>query len=78
MARRYMWFLFQPAAQGALPTIFAATSPQAQGGVYYGPDRLGEIRGYPAVAKIPAQALDASVAARLWIESQGLTEAVFR
>ena len=78
MARRYMWFLFQPAAQGALPTIFAATSPQAQGGVYYGPDRLGETRGYPGIAKIPAQARDASVAARLWIESQGLTEAVFR
>ncbi|CAH2903135.1 MAG: probable oxidoreductase/Short-chain dehydrogenase [uncultured Paraburkholderia sp.] len=78
MARRYMWFLFQPAAQGALPAIFAATSPQAQGGVYYGPDKLGETRGYPAVAKIPPQALDTSVAARLWIESEGLTEAVFR
>jgi NAD(P)-dependent dehydrogenase (short-subunit alcohol dehydrogenase family) len=78
MARRYMWFLFQPAAQGALPTIFAATSSQAQGGVYYGPDRLGETRGYPGIAKIPAQALDTSVATRLWIESQGLTEAVFR
>lgn len=78
MARRYMWFLFQPAAQGALPTLFAATSPQAQGGVYYGPDKLGETRGYPAVAKIPPQALDTSVAARLWIESEGLTETVFR
>ncbi|AMV48768.1 SDR family oxidoreductase [Paraburkholderia caribensis] len=78
MARRYMWFLFQPAAQGALPTIFAATSPQAQGGVYYGPDKLGETRGYPAVAKIPPQALDTSVAARLWIESEVLTEAVFQ
>ncbi|MGX1173160.1 SDR family oxidoreductase [Pseudomonas sp. R151218B TE3479] len=78
MARRYMWFLFQPAAQGALPTLFAATSPQAQGGGYYGPDRLGETRGYPAIAKVPAQALDTSVAARLWLESQGLTEAVFR
>lgn len=78
MARRYMWFLFQPAAQGALPTIFAATSLQARGGVYYGPDRLGETRGYPAIAKIPPQALDTSVAARLWIESQELTEALFR
>jgi len=52
MARRYAWFLFQPAAQGALPTLFAATSPQAQGGAYYGPDRFGETRGYPAVARI--------------------------
>jgi len=78
MARRYMWFLFQPAAQGALPTLFAATSPQAQGGAYYGPDKLSETRGYPAVAKIPPQALDTSVAARLWIESERLTQAVFR
>ncbi|WP_027810153.1 SDR family oxidoreductase [Burkholderia cenocepacia] len=78
MVRRYMWFLFQPASQGALPTLFAATSPQAQGGAYYGPDKLGETRGYPAVAKIPPQALDTSVAARLWIESEELTKAVFR
>jgi NAD(P)-dependent dehydrogenase (short-subunit alcohol dehydrogenase family) len=78
MVRRYMWFLFQPAAQGALPTLFAATSPQARGGAYYGPDKFGETRGYPDVARIPPQALDTSVAARLWIESEGLTEAVFR
>ncbi|CAM3437293.1 Oxidoreductase, short-chain dehydrogenase/reductase family [Bordetella sputigena] len=78
MARRYMWFLFQPAAQGALPTLFAATSPQAQGGAYYGPDKLGETRGYPAAARIPPQALDTSVAARLWVESEELTESVFR
>ncbi|MBW0450950.1 hypothetical protein [Paraburkholderia phenoliruptrix] len=52
MARRYAWFLFQSAPQGALPTLFAATSPQAQGGAYYGPDRFGETRGYPAVARI--------------------------
>lgn len=78
MVRRYMWFLFQPASQGALPTLFAATSPQAQGGAYYGPDKLGETRGYPTVARVPPQALDTSVAARLWIESEALTEAVFR
>lgn len=78
MVRRYMWFLFQPASQGALPTLFAATSPQAQGGAYYGPDKLGEMRGYPTVARVPPQALDTSVAARLWIESEALTEAVFR
>lgn len=30
LARTYLWFLFQPAAQGALPTLFAATSPDAK------------------------------------------------
>jgi NAD(P)-dependent dehydrogenase (short-subunit alcohol dehydrogenase family) len=75
--RRYMWFLFQPAERGALPTLFAATSPQARGGAYYGPDRLGEMRGYPTSAVIPSQALDATVAARLWTASEELTGTVF-
>ena len=73
MLRRYLWFLFQPAAQGALPILFAATSTQARAGAYYGPDKLGETRGYPKIATVPPQALDASVAARLWAESERLT-----
>ncbi len=66
MARTYLWFLFQPSAQGALPTLYAATSPEAKGGHYYGPNKLGETRGYPAEAKIPPQGLNEDVAARLW------------
>ncbi|MBT9465566.1 MAG: SDR family oxidoreductase [Hydrogenophaga sp.] len=75
--RRTLWFLFQPAAQGALPTLFAATSPQAQGGMYYGPDKLGETRGHPTIAKVPPQAMDPGAAARLWIESERLTNVEF-
>lgn len=75
MARKYLWFLFQPAAQGALPTLYAATSQQAKSGGYYGPGSLGETRGHPAVAKVPAQALDRDAAARLWIESERLVGA---
>ncbi|WP_454830880.1 SDR family oxidoreductase [Pseudoxanthomonas wuyuanensis] len=77
IARRYLWFLFQPAAQGALPTLFAATSLQVQGGAYYGPDKLGETRGYPTGAKVPPQALDVGMAERLWSESERLTGALF-
>jgi NAD(P)-dependent dehydrogenase (short-subunit alcohol dehydrogenase family) len=77
LVRRFLWFLFQPAAQGALPTLLAATSPQVQGGTYYGPDKLSETRGYPAAAKVPAQALDLGDAERLWRESERLTGAVF-
>lgn len=77
LLRRYMWFLFQPAAQGALPTLFAATSPQAEGGAYYGPDRFSETRGYPTVARVPPQALDADTSARLWVESERLTGVAF-
>lgn len=72
LARTYLWFLFQPAPQGALPTLFASTSPNAKGGAYYGPDGIAEIRGYPTVAQIPIQALDTVVTARLWDLSENL------
>jgi NAD(P)-dependent dehydrogenase (short-subunit alcohol dehydrogenase family) len=75
LARSALWFLFQPAAQGALPTLYAATAPDAERGGYYGPDGLGEARGYPAPARVPAQAMDDAVAARLWTVSQELTGA---
>lgn len=77
LARSVLWFLFQPASQGALPTLFAATSPLAKGGAYYGPDKFGETRGYPAEARIPAAALDKAAAARLWDVSEELTGAAF-
>lgn len=63
----------QSAAQGALPTLLAATSPAAGGGEYYGPDGLGEIKGKPAPAKIPVRAQDTGDAARLWEISESLT-----
>lgn len=71
-ARRLLWFMFQPAAQGALPTLFAATAPQAQGGAYYGPNRMSETRGYPVLARTPLQATDLGMARRLWSESERL------
>lgn len=77
IARSLLWFLFQPAAQGALPTLYAATAPDARGGGYYGPDKFSETRGYPAPAKIPPAALEQAAAARLWEESERLTKAQF-
>ena len=72
MARTFLPFLFQPATQGALPTLYAATAPEAEGGVYYGPNKLMETWGFPSVAKIPAQAQDRQVSIRLWELSQEL------
>jgi NAD(P)-dependent dehydrogenase (short-subunit alcohol dehydrogenase family) len=77
MARSFLPFLFQPVAQGALPTLYAATSPNAVAGGYYGPDGLGELRGSPAAAKVPPQALDKRVAARLWEMSEVLADVRF-
>ncbi|WP_213769249.1 SDR family oxidoreductase [Caballeronia sp. dw_19] len=73
MVRSAFWFLFQPAAQGALPTLFAATAPAAEPGGYYGPDKMNEIRGYPSTAKAPPASLDKQVARRLWDVSEELT-----
>lgn len=75
--RRYLPFLFSPVWQGALPTLYAATSPEAEPGAYYGPNQLSETRGYPAAAKAPKASLDRQVAARLWDESERLTGVVF-
>lgn len=77
LLRSILWFLFQPAAQGALPTLFAATSPDARGGRYYGPDRLSETRGYPSEVAIPAAALELPVARRLWDVSENLASVDF-
>jgi len=71
--RAFEPFLAQSAAQGALPTLFAATSPEAVSGAYYGPDGLGELRGAPKRVGTALQARDEAVAARLWDESARLT-----
>jgi len=65
--------MFQPASQGALPTLFAATSPDARPGGYYGPDGFAELRGHPAPARVPKQASDTVTAGRLWQVSEELT-----
>ncbi len=67
-----MPFFAQPAAQGALPILFAATSPQAQGGAYYGPQGFAEVKGPPGAARVAPQARDTNAAARLWAVSEQL------
>jgi len=63
----------QDAAHGALPTLYAATSPQVTSGGYYGPDRMQELKGHPAPAKITPAAKDLTLAQRLWTETERLT-----
>jgi hypothetical protein len=71
---QFVWIVRLP---GALPTLFAATSPDARKGGYYGPDRLSETRGFPSEAKPPAVSLDAHAAGRLWDLSETLTGVTF-
>jgi NAD(P)-dependent dehydrogenase (short-subunit alcohol dehydrogenase family) len=65
------------AADGARPMLFAATSPEARPGAYYGPGGIGELRGAPAPALIMPQARDAAAAARLWDVSEKLADTSF-
>jgi hypothetical protein len=63
----------QSAAAGALPTLYAATAPEAEGGVLYGPDGFYELKGAPKKAKIVPAGLDQTVWQRLWEVSERLT-----
>src|SRR3954451_20791304 len=70
-------FFGQSAANGARPIVFAATSPEARPGAYYGPGGFGELRGAPARALMMPQARDAASAARLWDVSEKLAGTSF-
>ena len=63
----------QNAAMGALPTLYAATSPEVRGNDYIGPDGFAEMWGNPTKVKSTAAAHDPAVAARLWEVSEQLT-----
>jgi NAD(P)-dependent dehydrogenase (short-subunit alcohol dehydrogenase family) len=69
--------MVQPDAAGALPTLYAATSPDANGGDYIGPDGFQEFKGSPVVVQPRPQALDEVVGKRLWTASEELTGVVY-
>ena len=67
----------QSATDGALPTLFAAAAPEAGPAGYYGPTGPFELKGAVGKAAIAKRALDRAVSARLWEESEGLTNIVW-
>ena len=75
LAYRLMDPLFQNAAMGALPQLYAATAAEATPGGHYGPDQLGGLRGWPKPVRIAPAALDAAQRQRLWQRSEELTAA---
>ena len=63
----------QGVESGTEPLLYAATSPSAVPGGYYGPGgRLGLV-GATVTVRPPHRALDAATAARLWAEAERLT-----
>jgi NAD(P)-dependent dehydrogenase (short-subunit alcohol dehydrogenase family) len=65
------------AAAGALPTLYAATSPEARARGYYGPDGRFELTGSPTAVYVSPRARDVVVAERLWDVSERLTGTSF-
>ncbi|UCG25705.1 MAG: SDR family NAD(P)-dependent oxidoreductase [Chloroflexota bacterium] len=66
-------FFAQTPEMGALPTLYAATAPEIQGGDYCGPSRFVETVGPPKKVKSNGSSHDAAVAARLWTVSEEMT-----
>ncbi|MDQ1545422.1 MAG: hypothetical protein QOH69_326 [Actinomycetota bacterium] len=69
--------LYQKVDQGILPALFAATSPDAAGGAYYGPSGFQEVTGGPGPASVPKRAQDDANSARLWTISEQLSGVKF-
>jgi NAD(P)-dependent dehydrogenase (short-subunit alcohol dehydrogenase family) len=67
----------QRAPEGALPTLYAATAPDVEGGEYFGPSSLAETRGAPKRVGYSAAAHDEDVARRLWEVSEEETGVTF-
>ena len=69
--------LAQDAESGALPTLYAATSPDVPPGAFVGPDGPFEMRGSPKLVEPAAAARDEIAARRLWELSEELTGTAF-
>lgn len=63
----------QSAAAGALPTLYAATSPDVVNGTFCGPTGPGGMRGAPGVSSHSDRADDRETRDRLWSASEALT-----
>jgi NAD(P)-dependent dehydrogenase (short-subunit alcohol dehydrogenase family) len=66
-------FVAQSDDRGSWPLLYAATSPDAHGGGYYGPDGIAEFKGTPVEVKPKPHALDPAAGKRLWEMSEALT-----
>jgi NAD(P)-dependent dehydrogenase (short-subunit alcohol dehydrogenase family) len=71
-------YLAQSAAMGALPTEYAAVSPDVHGADYIGPDGFAEQHGHPKKVGRSAAARDAASAKKLWDISEQLTDVHYK
>ena len=76
MTWRLLPFMWLDVAEGIKPTLYAAASPHAEGGAYYGPRGFYEtVRGGVTHAGVPPLVRDDAERQRLWALSEKLTAA---
>jgi NAD(P)-dependent dehydrogenase (short-subunit alcohol dehydrogenase family) len=63
----------QQPEQGTEPMLYAATSPDARNGAYYGPQGFMELTGPTGAAKLNRRMRDDETGARLWTLAEQLT-----
>jgi NAD(P)-dependent dehydrogenase (short-subunit alcohol dehydrogenase family) len=74
VSKRWTPFLWQEIDDGILPALYAAATPHAEGGAFYGPRGFYEWAGGGVrPAKIPAPARNEDDGRRLWELSEQLT-----
>ncbi len=69
--------LFGTVESAGLPALYAAASPEAQGGRLYGPSGLGHLGGAPAEQPPYSRVSNAEEASRIWRVSEQLTQLSF-
>jgi NAD(P)-dependent dehydrogenase (short-subunit alcohol dehydrogenase family) len=67
----------QPAAQGALPTLYGASAAGVVGGEFFGPNQIFGMRGYPTRSLSSPAGRSVETAGRLWTVSEDLTGVTF-
>jgi NAD(P)-dependent dehydrogenase (short-subunit alcohol dehydrogenase family) len=69
--------LMGSAAGAAWPALYAATSPDVTSGEFIGPAGRDQTSGTPKPAQLPKGADDTELGARLWADSERLTDVTF-
>lgn len=78
LTRQLTPFIWQEIDEGILPALYAAASPQAEGGAFYGPRGFFEAAGGGVTtAKILDRAKDPADNRRLWEISEQLTRVTY-
>jgi NAD(P)-dependent dehydrogenase (short-subunit alcohol dehydrogenase family) len=66
--------LVQTVDNGLLPALYAATSPDAKPGAFYGPSGLGQLTGPPVEQELYKTARDETEARRIWRTSEDVAQ----